>query len=140
MEAENDDRPQPVRRDWLLLGCDFCGCNQWFDSALLRQGTQPLCATCGCPHHTPIEVSAPTARRLEPRRPRRITDASFPDADLPDLLTDGPPTRLVARPVVVTLSGAAIRSLGVTSHHSPSFGCFFVCVRKRPSSSPPKRP
>ena len=109
--AEHDDPPSTAYPLERLVQCTTPGCDRACDLGLLRRDLALCCAICGVPHvrHTticgivhspPLQTFALPLRRLEPRRPRRISDASVPRVNRLDLISNNQLPDLVAPPIL----------------------------------------
>ena len=108
---ERDDRPSTAHPWERLVQCTTPGCDRACDPDLLRREVALCCAICGVPHvgHTticdivhssPLPAFALPLRRFEPRRPRRISDASVPRVNQLDLIANDQLPDLIAPPIV----------------------------------------
>ena len=154
--AEHDDRPSTAHPWERLVQCTAPSCNRSCDPVFLRRGPPLCCETCGDPrvqqhtaicnivHSAPFPAFALSFRRLEPRRQRRITDASVPRDTLSDLIANDPLLDLVAPPVVAEHSVEAARGviwdlvagppLQNVSHTASAANTAVDAVSRRPSS------
>ena len=109
--AEHDDRPSTAYLWERLVQCTTPGCDRACDPNLLARGSALCCEICGVPHvrHTiicdvvhssPLPAFALPLRQLEPRRPRRISDASVPRVSQLGLIANDQLPDLVAPPIV----------------------------------------